>query len=427
MSPVPPGVDIARVSGPLLVGELLHWGLFGTLSVQIYLYYMAFPRDKLIIKIIAYFVYTMELTQTILVTNDAFHAYGSGFGNWDEMTSMHMNWFSIPVMSGVVSLIGQLFFSYRIWVLSKSRIIPGIVAVLAFTTTVAGFLTGIYVKDAGKITNLHQVHTKIAVGIWCGVSALCDIFIAICMTYYLSKSAESCFARTKLMLSRLIRVTIETGSVTAIIATCTLIFVTGFPNETYYTTFSLIMPKAYANTLLVILNSRFRIVGGRDDEEESDYCTTTLVSSIDQRLSSTQRSSTMFGGSIGRNRRSLRNSGLGMGVIAIGLQKMDSAASLRHGERKDTIYGNSTPVSPVSSVSPVSPLGQATPPRLSTRTGGADSSDPQPRPGAKIQISVHNEVITDADDVPSSDDYDQTRGMVKSQSNDTQRVNNDVK
>jgi len=92
----------------------------------------------------------MELVQTILVTNDAFHAYGSGFGNYEELTSMHLNWFSIPIMSGIgtlnllqlyiislltleylVSMMGQLFFAYRIKVLSNSRILPAMIAVVS--------------------------------------------------------------------------------------------------------------------------------------------------------------------------------------------------------------------------------------------------------------------------------------------------------
>jgi len=62
---------------------------------------MAFPKDKPIVKIIAYSVYTMEFVQTIIVTNDAFHTYASGFGNYEALSSMHLNWFSVLVMSGV--------------------------------------------------------------------------------------------------------------------------------------------------------------------------------------------------------------------------------------------------------------------------------------------------------------------------------------
>ncbi|THU83380.1 hypothetical protein K435DRAFT_844058 [Dendrothele bispora CBS 962.96] len=360
-SNIPPGVNLAAVAGPLLIGELLHWGLFGTLTVQIYLYYLAFPRDKTILKVMAYFVYTLELVQTILVTNDAFRAYGSGFGNYDELTAMHTYWLTVPIMSGIVSLIGQLFFGYRIWVLSHSRILPGMVAVMAFTSTVASFVTGVYVKEAGKIDNLHQLPFKIAVGMWCGSSALCDMFIAACMTYLLSKNADTNIAKTKLLLGRLIRLTIETGSATATIALITLILVTAFPDRTYYSTFSVIVPKTYANTLLVILNSRFRIVGGRDSEE---------FPNVHMSVASTG-TSPISPHSIQDNGK--RSSIMTPPGLPVALQSLSRpASSARILQKKLSFYDALAPGSNT----------------YESRPGSAGK--------ATIQISIHNEVVTDA-------------------------------
>jgi hypothetical protein len=36
-----------------------------------------------------------------------------------------------------------------------------------------------------------------------------------------------------------------------------------FPDRTYYTVPAALMPKLYANSILIILNARFQIVGGR--------------------------------------------------------------------------------------------------------------------------------------------------------------------
>ncbi|THU83381.1 hypothetical protein K435DRAFT_734000 [Dendrothele bispora CBS 962.96] len=362
---IPQGVDLTAVSGPLIVGELLHWGLFGTLTVQIYLYYMAFPRDKPILKAIAYFIYALELVQTILVTNDAFHAYGSGFGNYDELTSMHEYWFSVPIMSGIVALIGQLFFGYRIWVLSSSRVLPALVAVLAFTSSVAGVVTGVCVKEAGKITNLHQLSTKIAVGLWCGLSALCDIFIAACMTYLLSRNADTHIARTKLLVGRLIRLTIETGSVTATVALANLILITVFPDKTYYATFSLIIPKAYANTLLVILNSRLRIVGGRDSDEYSNMLTYASTTG---------------------NRRSLLTSPHSHPQgIAVGLQPLGNSNHYPSSGRPGTLYGK-----PPHDIDGLKSSGD------NENTHESRPASAGGRGGPTIRIAIHSDVVSDS-------------------------------
>ncbi|KAK0493068.1 hypothetical protein EDD18DRAFT_429764 [Armillaria luteobubalina] len=315
MQPVPAGYPIEKLSGPLIVAYLLHWGLFGTLSVQLCtvlgialheavsnsfsldLYYLAFPKDRRFTKYLVYGIYIVELAQTMLVTHDAFAMFGYGFGDIEALTNMHFDWLTVPIMSGFVACVGQVFYAYRIFVLSKSPIVPLFVTCVSLTSTVAAIITGAYSFEAGNVLKLNNRRTSIAVGIWCGASALCDIIIAICMTYYLMRS-DTGFRRTRLLVTKLIRLTVETGSVTgmyfetpatftivakitsptsAVVALLNLILFFGFPHQTFYGTPALIMPKLYANTVYMVLNSRIRIMGGRD----------TYISSTDQSITST--------------------------------------------------------------------------------------------------------------------------------------------
>jgi hypothetical protein len=48
-----------------------------------------------------------------------------------------------------------------------------------------------------------------------------------------------------------------------VVALANLILFFAFPGKAYYTTPGFIMPKLYANSILAVLNARFRIVGGR--------------------------------------------------------------------------------------------------------------------------------------------------------------------
>ncbi|PBK85482.1 hypothetical protein ARMGADRAFT_1128884 [Armillaria gallica] len=259
-----------------IVASLLHWGLFGTLSVQLYLYYLAFPKDRKFTKYLVYGIYIVEIVQTMFVTHDAFAVFGYGFGDLIAVTDMHFNWFAVPIMSGIVACVGQVFYGYRIFILSKSQIIPIFVTCVSLTSTVAAIVTGVYLFEAGNIIELNKRKIDIAAGIWCGASALCDIVIAICMTYYLMRCSTS-FRHTQILLTKLIRLTIETGSVTAAVALVTVTLFFMFPHQTFYTTPALLIPKLYANTVFMVLNSRMRIMGGRD----------TYTSSTDMSISTT--------------------------------------------------------------------------------------------------------------------------------------------
>ncbi|KAJ7080924.1 hypothetical protein B0H15DRAFT_474013 [Mycena belliarum] len=267
---VPPSLRIVDFSGPLIIAVLLHWGLFGTLSVQIYLYYQAFPNDRPSTKCLVYIVYVIELAQTILMTHDIFLVFGAGFGNLVALTKIYFDWLTVPVMSGVVALIGQSFYAYRVYVLSESWIIPLLIVVISLTSTAGAFVTGALSFQAGNIIRLNSRNTSVAVGVWCGASALSDVMIAICMTYYLTKR-DTGYRQTRVLISKLIRLTIETGSLTAVVVLTGLALFFAFPSRTYYTAAAAIIPKLYANSMLAVLNARLQILGGRG----------TSVSSID--------------------------------------------------------------------------------------------------------------------------------------------------
>ncbi|PBK61333.1 hypothetical protein ARMSODRAFT_981678 [Armillaria solidipes] len=268
MQPAPAGYPVERLSGPSIVAFLLHWGLFGTLSVQLYLYYLAFPKDRKFTKCLVYGIYIVEFVQTILFTHDAFAMFGYGFGDIKALTRMYFNWLTVPIMTAATASVGQGFYAYRIFILSQSRIIPILVICVSLTSSVAAIITGVYSFQADDITELNNRRMYIAVGILYGASALCDITIAICMTYYLQRSTTG-FRRTKILITKLIRLAIETGSVTAVVALLGLILFFGFPHQTFYGTPAIIQPKLYANSVLVVLNSRIRIVGGRDTDTSS--------------------------------------------------------------------------------------------------------------------------------------------------------------
>jgi len=239
---LPPGFRVVEFSGPLLVGELLHWALFGTLSVQLYLYYSAFPNDRLSTKCLVYGVYALEVVETILITHDSFAAFGYGFGD--------------------ISALFKAFYAYRVHVLSKSYLVPGLIVLVSLTSSIGGFITGAFSQEAGNLALLNTRKISVAAGVWCGASALGDIIIAVCMTYYLSKQ-DTGFRQTRVLVSKVIRLTIETGSLTALVAVTAVVLFIAFPGRGYFTTATTVVPKLYANSILVVLNARIEILGGR--------------------------------------------------------------------------------------------------------------------------------------------------------------------
>ncbi|PBK80915.1 hypothetical protein ARMGADRAFT_949010 [Armillaria gallica] len=256
-----------------IVGYLLNWGLFGTLSVQLYLYYLAFPKDRRFIKCLVYGIYIVEFVQTMIITYDAFAVFGYGFGDIEALTDMYFNWLVVPIMGAIAASVGQGFYAYRIYTLSRSQTVPAFVSLTSF---VAAIITGVYMFQASNIIE-HDQKTSISIGIACGGYAMGDIVIAICMTYYLMCNNTG-FHRTHILVTKLIRLTIETGSLTAVVALTALILFFVLPHQTFYVTPILVISKLYANTIYMVLNSRIQIIGGRDIYTSStDMETTTTM------------------------------------------------------------------------------------------------------------------------------------------------------
>jgi len=121
-----------------------------------------------------------------------------------------------------------------------------------------------FLQREKNLSNLQQKKYIIINGIWNGSGALCDALIAIFMTYYLSRRATG-FPATNVMLTKLIRITIETGIVTALGTISNFILYIACPQTSYFIVPAVTMAKIYANTILVILNNRLEIANGRSE------------------------------------------------------------------------------------------------------------------------------------------------------------------
>ncbi|KAJ7734332.1 hypothetical protein DFH07DRAFT_928481 [Mycena maculata] len=281
----PPGLVVVQVSGPLILASLGDWGLFGALTVQLYLYYQAFPSDRPYIKSLVYIVYSLQLVQTIITAVDSFAAFGSGFGNYVALTELHLSWFSEVIVTSMISLMVQSFYAFRLYSFSKSRIIPVLIVTASLAVSVSGFITAQFSHKAGYVTTINNRRTSISAGVWLSGSALIDVIIAVSMTYYLI-IRDTGFRQTHALISKLIRLTIETGALTALAALATLILYLGFPGKGYFILTVNFVPALYANTLLAILNSRLQIVGGR-----STYPTSTDIMTFPDFLRSNETNS----------------------------------------------------------------------------------------------------------------------------------------
>ncbi|KAF5336527.1 hypothetical protein D9611_006548 [Ephemerocybe angulata] len=220
---------VSPLLSSLLLSYLFTYGLQGILIVQVYNYYISFPNDRLFWKILVYVVLFAELLQTILASIDAFHIFSSGWGKFQLLDDLNLL-FLTPIMSASIGLVCHCVFAYRLYTLSGSKMVCLTVILL-----------------------------------WNGAGAGCDVAIAGLMTFYLSRSSTG-YKTTDVLLTRIIRMTIETGLFTATASLASAILFVGyrenFKVSIYFIVPAIMLAKLYAVTILAMFNNRVVAIRG---------------------------------------------------------------------------------------------------------------------------------------------------------------------
>ena len=62
----------------------------------------------------------VETTQTALSGANVYYWFISGFGDFERLTNSHYAPIAIPIITGIISFIVQMYFCHRIWTLTRN-------------------------------------------------------------------------------------------------------------------------------------------------------------------------------------------------------------------------------------------------------------------------------------------------------------------
>jgi hypothetical protein len=156
-------------------------------------------------------------------------------------------------VNGLVDYMVQLYYARRVYIVSKSIIIPVIIVVLGTNCVAFGF---VFTVRAAALKNWSRYGALISVTcIGLGSGVVADILIAFSMCWFLHQKRTG-FARTDSTIMTLIIYSINSGLLTSILTTAVLISFATAPRSLIWQLFFWPMGKFYANSLLAMLNSR---------------------------------------------------------------------------------------------------------------------------------------------------------------------------
>ncbi|KAJ3550708.1 hypothetical protein NMY22_g284 [Coprinellus aureogranulatus] len=284
-APVLP-VDPILFAGPVLIGILFTYLLFGVLLAQlvrpelpiclqtassevaVQYYQTVAPADKKWLRILVALVVVIQFLQLSFITDNAWTvAPGTG------------------VLNGSVSLCVQMFFVWKIYTLAqKNKFFIGVAGLIAFlsvlqfgasiaiTTKVRRYLIaeimGANQRDATQFIMVNREairlpELKIPVAIHLATTAACDTLITLAMITILSHYKDNTvFHKTKSLLNTLIITTIENGLITSITAIANLIIFFTRTQDMINIAFQYVIGGLYAIVLITTLNRRSPVKRG---------------------------------------------------------------------------------------------------------------------------------------------------------------------
>ncbi|KAJ7214263.1 hypothetical protein B0H12DRAFT_368365 [Mycena haematopus] len=245
------GVEL--LFGTMLIGVVLNMMLYGSVVTQMFRYFQRFPNDSLWIRLLMLYLFIVETVNVVVEFGIIYQPLIIQYGTLAAVTiSPNL----LPADSIIISMVSapiQLFSAWRISVITRSYILPTIIALLSLASFASGigmsakvFLTREF-RDFGTFTT-----TAIT---WLSLSAACDLVIALGMTHALY-TRKTGFSVVDGRINRIIRLTLETGSLTAAAALADIILFVALPMTSANFIVDFPLSALYTCSILAILNSR---------------------------------------------------------------------------------------------------------------------------------------------------------------------------
>ncbi|KAH7335837.1 hypothetical protein B0J17DRAFT_668007 [Rhizoctonia solani] len=238
--------------GPILLGTIVNIWLYGIMVTQTAMYYVTFPKDHRWIKMLVAYMFFIDTLNSIFDIGLVWKYTITLFGDFQGILVSSW-WFNLePLITVMISSSTQGFFAWRIAKLTGHAWMGWAIALSAFIQFAAGLASTIgtfIVRDFVRFQEL-----RAAVITWLGLSALTDIVITCILSWHLHTHRTG-FPKTDDVITRLVRLTVQTGLITTVWATTDLVTYLCWSHNLHLF-FQLPLCKLYTNSLMSTLNSR---------------------------------------------------------------------------------------------------------------------------------------------------------------------------
>ncbi|KAF8881770.1 hypothetical protein BD779DRAFT_995857 [Infundibulicybe gibba] len=239
--------------GPMLMGVFINMILYGVLIVQAYTYYQTYKHDAAWIRYLVLYLFIVESLNSAF---DIVMMYQPLILQWgrDEAVKFFPTMFATePAVIVAISTPIQIFFAWRIRALTKSNWVAFIICFFSVVSFAGGVWTTVMIAIIRLFSRKPELHWPALV--WFLASCVSDVLITASLVISLSKRKTG-FVATDDAISKIIRMTVQTGMLTAFFAIGDVVFFMTLPHTALNFIWDLSLSKLYTNCLMSTLNAR---------------------------------------------------------------------------------------------------------------------------------------------------------------------------
>ncbi|KAF5327782.1 hypothetical protein D9619_004755 [Psilocybe cf. subviscida] len=246
--------DTSLTLGPFLLGGCFNFMLYGVCVVQTFLYFQTYSRDPPRIRLLVVYLFVMETINSGCTIGLLYEPLVLHYGDQVSFEKRPVMLIADALVTVLISTPAQIFVAWRLKIVSRSSFIPIIIILLAIVSLVGGIkitASVIMTQDYGHFSSFTPT-----VIVWLASSAAADLLITSGLTWSLRTRNFVGMKETEDKVTRIMRLTIQTGFITMAFAIIDLAVYVARPNTTLNFIFDFALSKLYTNSLLSTLNAR---------------------------------------------------------------------------------------------------------------------------------------------------------------------------
>jgi len=265
--------------GPMFIGTVFNIILYGIMITQVYLYFNSYKKDHKWLKCLVLFLFLADTVNAVFDLVYVYNALVINFNNPEYLATADWVFATDPAMTGIIASCVQLFFAWRVKIVTNNIWAVLLIIACAVINMLASVGTAIAVGIIPVFTEF--VRFEVIVIIWLVSAAVADVCITLVLTFHLQRHKTG-FPATDDIVNRIIRLTVQTGAITAVCATVDLIIFLVDDTGTHLI-FNVPLSKLYTNSLMSSLNARggWKFLHKSGETASSVVATPTIKSRTD--------------------------------------------------------------------------------------------------------------------------------------------------